>query len=104
MKSEKMPYIINADVNIILNILQQQKQVNILFVDIHYHTGKYRGLAHSICNLKFSVSIEIPVAFHNGSNYDFRFIIKKLTNEFDGQFECFGENCEKHKNIWSCAN
>ena len=24
MKSEKMPYIINADVNIILNILQQQ--------------------------------------------------------------------------------
>ena len=43
------------------------------------------------------MSIEIPVAFHIGSKYDFRFIIKNLTNEFDGQFECIGEGCEKHK-------
>ena len=26
---------------------------------------------------------EIPVVFHNGSNYDYHFIIKKLANETD---------------------
>ena len=42
----------------------------------HYHyTDKYRGPAHSICNLKFNVSNEIPAVFHNGSNYDYNFII-----------------------------
>ena len=40
---------------------------------------------------------EIPVIFHNGSNYDYHFIIKELANEFTGQFECHGENKEKYK-------
>ena len=40
---------------------------------------------------------EIPVIFHNGSNYDYHFIIKELANEFTGQFECLGENKEKYK-------
>ena len=40
---------------------------------------------------------EIPVVFHNGSNYDYHFIIKELANEFEGQFECLGENKEKFK-------
>ena len=31
-------------------------------------TGKHRGTAHSICNLKFNVPNEISVIFHNGSN------------------------------------
>ena len=33
--------------------------------------------------------------FHNGSNYDYHFIIKELTNEFEEIFECLGENTEK---------
>ena len=33
--------------------------------------------------------------FHNGSNYDYRFIIKELTEEFKKQFICLGENTEK---------
>ena len=40
---------------------------------------------------------EIPVVFHNGSNYDYHFIIKKLANEFEGQFEYLGENKGKYK-------
>ena len=40
---------------------------------------------------------ENPVVFHNSSNYDYHFIIKELTNEFEGQFECPGENKEKYK-------
>ena len=59
--------------------------------------GKYGGAAHSIRNLRFTVPNEIPVVFHNGSNYDYRFIIKELANEFEGQFECLGENTEKYK-------
>ena len=43
----------------------------------HCHfTGKYKGAAHSICSLKFNVSTKIPVDFHNGSNYNYHFIMK----------------------------
>ena len=43
------------------------------------------------------MSYEIPVVFHNGSNHDYHFMIKKLPNKFKGQFECIGENTEKYK-------
>ena len=36
------------------------------------------------------------MAFLNGSNYNYNFIIKKLEEEFDGQFNCLGENTEKY--------
>ena len=62
-----------------------------------HYTGKYRGTAHNLCNLNFNVPNEIPVVFHNGSNYDYHFIIKVLANEFEGQFECLGENAKKYK-------
>ena len=39
---------------------------------------------------------EIPEVFHNGSTYDYHFIIKELVKEFEGNFECLGENTEKY--------
>ena len=39
---------------------------------------------------------EIPVVFYNGSTYDYHFIIKELAKEFEGEFECLGENTEKY--------
>ena len=45
------------------------------------YTGEYRGAAHSIWNLKYSVP-KIPIVFHNGSNYDYYFIIKELAEKF----------------------
>ena len=67
----------------------------------HYHyTGKYRGAAHNICNLRYKIPKEIPIVFHNGSTYDYHFIIKELVKEFEGNFECLGENTEKY-NIFS---
>ena len=48
-----------------------------------------------MCNLRFNLSNEIPAFFHNGSNYDYHFIIKELENEFEGQLECLGKNAEK---------
>ena len=50
----------------------------------------------SICNLDCKVSKEIPIKIHNGSTYDYHFLIKELTEEFKGQFECLGENTEKY--------
>ena len=58
--------------------------------------GKYRGAAHNICNLRYKAPKEIPVVFHNGSTYDYHFIIKELVKEFEGNFDCLGENTEKH--------
>ena len=61
-----------------------------------HYTGKYRGAAHSICNLRYKIPKEIPVVFHNGSTYDYHFIIKQLAKEFKGKFDCLGENMEKY--------
>ena len=61
-----------------------------------HYTRKFRGAAHSICNLRNKVQREIPVIVHNGSKYDYHFIIKELAEEFKGQFECLGENAEKY--------
>ena len=60
------------------------------------YTGKYRGAAHNIRNLRYRIPKEIPIVFHNGSAYDYHFIIKELVKEFDGHFECLGENTEKY--------
>ena len=62
-----------------------------------HYTGKYRGTVHSICNLKFNVSNKIPVVNHRSSNYDYYFLIKELTDKFEGKSDCIGENKEKNK-------
>ena len=61
-----------------------------------HYTGKYRGAAHSICNLHCKIPKEIPVVFHNESTYHYHFTIKQLAKEFKGNFECLGENTEKY--------
>ena len=59
-------------------------------------TAKFRGAAHSICNLRYKTLKEMLVVFHNGSTDDCCFIINKLAKEFYGQLECLGENTEKY--------
>ena len=46
--------------------------------------------------MRYKVPKEIPVVFHNGSTYDYQFKIKELVKEFDGNFDCLGENTEKY--------
>ena len=60
------------------------------------YAGKFRGAALNICNLRYKIAKEIRLVFHNGSTYDYHFIIKRLAEEFQGQFECLGENTEKY--------
>ena len=63
------------------------------------YTGRYRGAAHNICNLRYKVPKEIPIVFHSGSTYDYHFIIKELAEEFEGEFEYLDENTEKYINF-----
>ena len=62
-----------------------------------HYTGKYRGAAHDICNLKYKTPKEIPTVFQNGSTYDYHFVIKELAKEFEEQFECLGEKKVKYR-------
>ena len=41
-----------------------------------HYTGKYREAVHSSCNLHYKIPKQISVVFHNGSTYDYHFIIK----------------------------
>lgn len=74
------------------------KAKNYQRVGEHYHfTRKYRGTAHSLCNLRFNVLNEIPVVFHNGSNYDYYFILKELANAFARKMSW--ENTKMYKTL-----
>ena len=38
---------------------------------------------------------KVLIAFHNGLNYDYHFILKELAKEFKEQFTCVRGNTEK---------
>ena len=43
-----------------------------------HYTGRYRGPAHTKCNLQYKIPSYIPIAFHNLSGYDAHLFIKEL--------------------------
>ena len=64
--------------------------------DHNHYGGIYRGAAHSLCNLRYSTQVDIPVIFHNGSNYDFNLIITELAKEFRSEMRCIPLNTNKY--------
>ena len=60
-----------------------------------HYTGKFRGAAHSKCNLNYKVPKDISIIIHNAS-YDTHFIITQLAEEFKGELNCIGDNMEKY--------
>ena len=58
-----------------------------------HYTGTFREAANNICNLRYKIPKEISVVAHNAT-YDHHFINKLLEKEFEGQFECLGENSD----------
>jgi len=62
----------------------------------HCHLiDKYRGPAHSNCNLNSKNSFYIPI-FHNLSGYDAHFIIKEITTAYDGYVNILPITKEKY--------
>ena len=60
-----------------------------------HYTGRYRGAAHNICNLKYSKPNNISVFFHNLTGYDSHLFIKKL-NITAGAIDCIPNNEENY--------
>ena len=60
------------------------------------YTRKFRETAYRIWNLRYKTPKEIWVVFHNGSTYEYHFIINRLAKEFNGKLDCLRENTEKH--------
>ena len=62
----------------------------------HCHfTGRFRGAAHSLCNLWYSKPKFIPVIFHNLSGYDRHLFITNL-GFTEGNIDCIPNNEEKY--------
>ena len=55
-----------------------------------HYTGKFRGAAHSSCNLKYKVPKNIPIIIHNASYGT------QLAEEFKSELDCIGENMDKY--------
>ena len=57
----------------VISFVKKQKKRFKLYKKVRDHchfTEKFRGAAHSICNLHYKVPRKIPVNIHNGSKYD----------------------------------
>ena len=74
----------NQKINI-LKIKDIAKLGAIAIIEVNMGT-LYRRTAYSICNLKDDVPKEIIIIFYSGSNYNYHFTIKELTEEFEIQF------------------
>ena len=66
-----------------------------------HYTGEYRGAGQSICNLKYGVPKTISIVFHNGSNYDYHFIVKELAEELKKTSYLFRRKHQKIHNLYS---
>ena len=64
--------------------------------DCCHYTREYRGAAHAIGILQYNVPKEILLVSHNGSNYDYHFIIIELAEEFQKQFTYLGGNTKRY--------
>ena len=94
-EKQKVCYICKKEFNINENGKNAFKLYH-KFRDHCHYTGKFRGAAHNICNLRYRTTKEIPVVFHNGSTYYYHFIIEELTKQFNGRLERLGEITEKY--------
>lgn len=101
--SQHRDYVI-ADRCHICNGTFNEKEKNYRKVIDHCHlSGKYRGPAHSVCNLNYKLENIVPIVCHNLSNYDLHLIVKELGSS-SGDINVIPKTKEKYisltKNIF----
>ena len=62
-------------------------------------TGKYRGAAHSQCNLKLKIPKKLPIIFNNLEGYDGHIIFKELNNFDNIDIQVIPKTSEKYMSI-----
>ena len=62
-------------------------------------TGKFRGAAHSKCNLKLKIPKKLPIIFHNLQGYDGHLIFKELNNFNKIDIQVIPKTSGKYMNI-----
>ena len=60
-----------------------------------HYTGRYRGAAHSSCNLRMATPKFVPVYFHNLEGYDAHLFVKNL-GVTDGSIKCIPKTEERY--------
>ena len=66
----------------------------------HCHiTGKYRGPAHSQCNLKLKRPRKLPIIFHNLEGYDGHLFFRELNKYKDIDIQVIPKSSEKYMSI-----
>ena len=62
-----------------------------------HYTGKYRGAAHEMCNIRYAIPNFIPIVLHNLSGYNVHLFIRELGKKFDSEsIDVIAENKEKY--------
>ena len=60
-----------------------------------HYTGRYRGSAHDICNLRYRIPSHIPIIAHNSAGYNIHLFIKELATHFN-DIEVISKNKEDY--------
>ena len=62
-----------------------------------HYTGKYKGAAHSIFNLRYNTPREISVIAHIASTYDYHLIIKELLSSLSHLVDNLSDGLHREK-------
>ena len=88
MKSKKFAIYVKKNLVLIKNTVKLQ------IIVIIQENLEELPIVFVICVTKYLK--RFSVVFHNGSTYDYHFIIEQVAKEFKGNFDCLGENTEKY--------
>ncbi|MES9902020.1 MAG: endonuclease domain-containing protein [Sedimenticola sp.] len=79
------------------HICQKYFKKNAIKVRDHCHlTGKFRGAAHSDCNLKYKQPSFVPIVFHNLRNFDGHLLCQAIGKFKDLNINVIPNNMEKY--------
>lgn len=67
--------------------------------DHDHYTGKFRGAAHSQCNIQMRKTYKIPVFLHNFRGYDAHLIVLAMANYPKIEIKVIGQGYEKYLTV-----